>query len=498
MPKVIIDLVFDEEEIPPFLDRNYMIGRNKFRIRAFRKVKDFKKGPQFPAHELMKRGLKNKKLDTKTTKKVVNLVDPIFIPSIRQLSEEFRNTNKSAINRLVSKYVVERVKNERGKTRKYSDVKNSINDLSNHISGEDSAFEDLKESLKKYMLDYGDIEIDFKLEPPSVSDLILDSLQSSVKVNGKPLPLDSQGMGYQRSLIFSLICNLADINDNPSKIFTLYLIEEPELFLHPNHQDHFKNKLMALASRNNQIILTSHSPYFLNHIENYSQLKSVSLVSNISKISEISHSEIELLCDNNGCLMADAFNHDNRWTSEEKNVMAVKIAKEDELRYLLWIDPNRANAFLSEKIILVEGSTDKAFLSFIFDNPQGDFFEEKRKSEVMVVDVNGKYHFYKFANLLNKLGVSTWIMHDGDRDKEVNNGISHLILNSYIVDMKENGIIVDYLRVDPELEPFIGIDKDNYKPDISIYQKLVDNENNCRDNQNYQEIIDFVEQVINY
>lgn len=492
-PRLILEFVFEPgEKIPAIFDENYAVDGNRFYIKAYCDYEDVKTKPQFPKHELIKEGLEAKKL---ATAKVTSLVDLIYVPSIRELSDEIKFTANSTINKLVSKYVIERIESDDAKSGKYRKVEDSINELSDFISsGENSAFENLKKSISNYMLDYGNVEINFQLEPPTVSELIKNSFEASVKISGKKLPLDSQGMGFQRSLIFSLICNMANLEPNSSDTHNLYLIEEPELFLHPNHQNHFKNKLIKLSSQNNQVILISHSPYFLNNIENYSQLKRVSLVSNISNLKEISHDKVKDICDQNGKLMAEAFNHDGRWNERELQREANKIAEEDELRYLLWIDPDRANAFLSKKVILVEGSTEKALFSFIFDNPNDD---NKRKSEIMVVDINGKYHFYKFANLLHNLGITTWILHDGDKNR-VHSGIDHRKLNEYIAKLKVDDIIVDFKRVDPDIEGFLGIDKDKHKPDISIYQKLVINDCDCRNSENYNEIIDFIRNIVNY
>ena len=88
---------------------------------------------------------------------------------------------------------------------------------------------------------------------------------------------------------------MADIKVNPSKMI-LYLIEEPEIFLHPNHQTHFRNKLTELSEEpNNQIILTSHSPYFLNNVKNYSQIKRVYIKENTSVLKELT------FCTNSAC-----------------------------------------------------------------------------------------------------------------------------------------------------------------------------------------------------
>ncbi len=496
-PYVIIEFIFDEnEDIPSFLDEDYEIEDRTYHIKAYCNVDDLKTKPQFSKHQLINEDLEPKSL---ATAKVIKLVYLIFVPSIRELNDELKFTTNSAINKLVSKYVIERIQREDQKTKRYTKVKESVEELSDFISkGDNSAFEQLKASLKKYMLDYGDIEMNFKLNPPNINDLIKNSFEASVKVNSRELPLESQGMGFQRSLIFSLISNMADINPDSSNYLTMYLIEEPELFLHPNHQNYFRDKIIDISRQdNNQVLLTSHSPYFLSNIDNYSQVKRISIENDISALKEIKHSKVQDICKQNGHLMARAFNHDGRMSTTKIDNLAKEIAEEDELRYLLWVDPNRTNAFLSKKVLLVEGPSDKALFSFLFYNSDGDFYNIPQKSEIMVVDITGKFHFYKFANLLHQLGILVWILHDGD-DNKVKNRIDHGKLNQYIIDLKKDDIIIDYLRVDPYLEQSLGINKDNRKPDISIYHKLVNNDNNCRNCSNYNDIINFVYDIIQY
>lgn len=506
MPSVKILFAFEEHEDIPhnIFNEEYEITPGKFEIEAY--TRNITR-PYGPKHRLVKEGMESKVI---TTKNFLDLFDIIYVPSIRELNDEFKFTANSTINKLVSTYVIDRIKNENPKESRYADVKRSIKRLSNFMDGgEDGAFKILKASLENYMLDYNNIELEFKLKPPEVDKFIKDSFEPYVKVNGEELAVNSQGMGYQRSLIFSLICNMADIKINPSKMI-LYLIEEPEIFLHPNHQHHFRNKLMELSKGdNNQIILTSHSPYFLNNINNYSQVKRVYINRNTSVLKELSTEYIDEICEINGKLMANAKNEYRKskgkteWSDSKMATIAKQIEKDDELRYLLWIDPLRANAFLSKKVILVEGPTEKALFSFIFDHELGTFNSEKKTSEIAVIDTVGKYHFYKFANLLFKLNIPTWIVYDTDVDDDGNNmnrtSISHKKLNEYVEELKNNGIVIGCLKNHPDLEKSLGFNKDYGAPDISIYQKLASDYKKCRtDSDKYDEINSFVQNILDY
>ncbi|WP_048190509.1 ATP-dependent endonuclease [Methanobacterium sp. SMA-27] len=498
-PSVIINFVFDDDETIPaqFINEFADETGKKFIVEAYCPFENLKVSSQRAKYRLRKAYKKEKDIG-----RISFNLDIIFVPSIRKLSDEFKFTSKSTIKKLVSKYVVETIKDD----DKYLDIEKSINKMSDSLGKENnSPFNTLNESLKRYMLDYGNTDIAFNLKPQKVEDFVERSFEA--RINNSDLPLDSQGMGFQRSLIFSLLCNIADISIEDSNL-SLYLIEEPELFLHPNHQDYFKRKLIDLsAMKNNQMILTSHSPYFLNNIkkEKYSQIKRVSIDNNISKLKEIRGDELYDICQRNGLMMAEAKNalRNTKWPADVLQRKADEITLEDELRYLLWIDPDRANAFLSKKVILVEGPTEKAIFSFIFQHDYGLYSGEKKTSEISVIDTVGKYHFFKFSNLLYKMGIPTWIMYDTDIDDDGNNinqnnkSISHKMLNDYVEDLKNEGIIIDCLKNHPDIEQALGFEK-GYIPDISIYQNLVDNYKFCRNSDKYNEITDFVYNIINF
>lgn len=485
-PSIKIVFYFEEGELIPELLTSY-VEDCKFELEAFADYNPPVKKDQSPRYKV-----KGTEIQTTKVKNLLDKIDLIYVPSVRKLDEDLKFTANSTINRLITKFVIETSKTNAEFNKLYCGISKNITKISELI--EKNGFKNLKDSLKNYMLDYENIEINFRLNPPEVDDLIKKSFEAYTK-NGQndELPIESQGMGFQRSLIFSLLCNVAELSTSSKKL-TLYLIEEPELFLHPNHQKHFRNKLISL-SKNDQVFVTSHSPYFVSNIQNYSQIKKISIDEGISSLCEISHNDLSEICKNNGKLMVEAYTNYSDLTPLEIEAEIEKIASEDELRYLLWIDPQRANAFLSKKVVLVEGSTDKALLSFMFDNELGEFFTSKNTSDIMVVDVNGKLHFSKFANLLNHLGISTWILYDGDNDKETKE-ISHIKLNKYIEDMKGEGIIVDCLRVDKDIESFLNLKKNAHKPDISLYSNLVKNSNSCRNCKNYKKIIKFIENIL--
>lgn len=492
-PSVTIKfLLNDNDEIINDIDNKY-INNNYLYVKANTSVDELGKKPQIPSYQILS-DRKNKELPAR-----IKFGEIIYVPSLRDLNDEVKFTTNSTINKLVSDTIISRVKEEKQKDSMYQKIDNSITEFSDYISiGDNSAISNLKKALKKYMLDYENIELDFKLEPPTVEELFKSSFKPFIKINQNEIPLLSQGMGYQRSLIFSLLCNIADI-DEKDNIFKVYLIEEPELFLHPNLQMIFRDKLMDLSRKsNNQVFITTHSPYFVNNTNNYSHIKRIFMRNNISYLKEIDNKILNDICDKNGIIMATAKREcsTKKWSDEEYRKEAEKIAKEDYLRYLLWIDPYRANAFLSTKVLLIEGSTEKALLYYILNNNKSNLNNTSKKTELSVVDVNGKYHFYKFANLLNKLGINVWILYDEDSNKEKDEGISHKILNKTIHDLKNENIIIDYFECAPYLEKYLNINKTR-TADISLYSYLCNNTEGLN-TENFNKINKFIKNIITY
>ena len=74
------------------------------------------------------------------------------------------------------------------------------------------------------------------------------------------------GHGAQRSIQMALVRYLADIksqdNQNPTR--TLLLIDEPELYLHPQAIEHIRLALKALSGEGYQVIFTTHSPLMIS------------------------------------------------------------------------------------------------------------------------------------------------------------------------------------------------------------------------------------------
>ncbi|KKM89376.1 hypothetical protein LCGC14_1249270 [marine sediment metagenome] len=99
------------------------------------------------------------------------------------------------------------------------------------------------------------IRDNIRISTPQLHDLFRES---NIIINdGIPDPVDNKGDGLKRSLIFSLFITYAKflrerLNENEESDHTpfLFLIEEPELFLHPQAQKKLRDILNLKIMKN--------------------------------------------------------------------------------------------------------------------------------------------------------------------------------------------------------------------------------------------------------
>jgi putative ATP-dependent endonuclease of the OLD family len=120
----------------------------------------------------------------------------------------------------------------------------------------------IKDTIKEE-LEIDDENFDLEFGFPSI-DSFYNNLEFFIKESeDKPkLPITRYGNGF----IFLFVISLIKAIIESKKGGNIFIIEEPETFLHENYQDYFYKLLEKLAD-NNQVIYTTHSKKFVNLFE---------------------------------------------------------------------------------------------------------------------------------------------------------------------------------------------------------------------------------------
>jgi putative ATP-dependent endonuclease of OLD family len=166
--------------------------------------------------------------------------------------------------------------------------------------------------------------VSFEVKSPKFEDL-LKNFETSVD-DGHKTTASEKGDGMQRALMLAIIQAYAEYRRENEKIKNfVFLIDEAELHLHPTAQRSLKKALAELAQNGDQVIITSHSSVLIADDEDSQKIFRVEKTENITDIFAVSDSE------------------------------------KASLVYDL-LGGNPADLLLPRNFLLVEGTSDKAFL----------------------------------------------------------------------------------------------------------------------------------------
>ena len=131
----------------------------------------------------------------------------------------------------------------------------------------------LQQRVEKLMADqYGETNVEFSFGVPTIENFFKTG-QILLEDNGIKTDISEKGTGMQRALALTLIQVYAQIDTKSEEISKpiFFFIDEPETFLHPIAQNKLIDSLNKLSEQN-QVFITTHSPYLLNNFNNNNKL----------------------------------------------------------------------------------------------------------------------------------------------------------------------------------------------------------------------------------
>lgn len=234
-------------------------------------------------------------------------------------------------------------------------------------------FKDLEAAIKKHALeqlglDNEDDAIDLYFTPMETMDFY-KSLDLVVREGDFSVSATEMGGGMQNAIVLAVLRAFEETRRQGAII----LIEEPEMFLHPQMQRSLYSAIERLG-QSNQVIYTTHSPHFV----------SVPDYRNVALIRKEPES---------GTVVA-------------QSDLEATDARLEKLRQS--IDSERGELFFAKRVLVVEGATEKLVIPAYAEREGIDL----DAAGGTVVEAGGKRALIDFAELAISFGIPTGIIYD--------------------------------------------------------------------------------------
>lgn len=238
------------------------------------------------------------------------------------------------------------------------------------------AFEKLETAIKRNALrqlgfdpETDTDKLDFFFSPFDTMDFY-KALDLRVREGDFTISATELGEGIQNALVLSIL----QAFEERRKQGAILLIEEPEMFLHPQMQRSLYKTLREIG-KTNQVIYTTHSPHFVV-VPDY-------------------HEVLLVRKDNDG-------------TTVRSSDLPTDPKRRDKL--IKELDPERNELFFATRLLLVEGDTEKLALPEYARRLKLDLDREG----ATIVEVGGKRNLIEFAKIAASFGIPTGIVYDLD------------------------------------------------------------------------------------
>lgn len=322
---------------------------------------------------------------TSIPQEVRDQVPLIYIGTNRSLKEQLPNARYSLLRQMfesVSRQLDGSTKTvsvvDRDGNRKEMLIRERFSQLMDAAIGllRTDEFVVIEKAIKKHVLEQ--LGFDLNTDPDKLNLFFTPltplefykTLDLVVAEDGFQVSAQEMGEGLQNAIVLGIL----QAFEETQRQGAILLIEEPEMFLHPQMQRSLYKTLRRIGETN-QVIYTTHSPHFVT-IPEY---QDVVLVRRLNGSTLVQQSQLPM----------------NPQRRE-------KLVKE--------MDPERNELFFAKRLLIVEGDTEK----LAFPEYAKRLNLDLDRAGATIVEVGGKRNLIEFANIAISFGIPTGVVYDKD------------------------------------------------------------------------------------
>lgn len=207
----------------------------------------------------------------------------------------------------------------------------------------------------------------------------LNSLRLEYREGGLTIPGEELGLGIQSALVVGIFEALRRLGGPVGSV----VIEEPEMYLHPQAQRYFYRLLVEMADRGEcQVIYSTHSPIF----------------------ADVTRFEAVRLIRKEPATMSSA-----SYVSREGDLEFLRKQR-DAQKLATGFDPARGELLFARRALLVEGPGDRLAILLVAERLGFDLDAE----DLAVVVCGAKSAIPFFSRICSALEIPFWVLHDED------------------------------------------------------------------------------------
>lgn len=333
----------------------------------------------------------------------------IFYINFHNIKEEIstRRTSWGNLTSFLAKHIKKIVDTDSAMAQKQEDYEKEVKASTEKVleNSQLSSFINKIKANYSTNLRNNSCEVVFGL--PDYEDIFLQMI-FKVGLNGERenlIPIDHFGDGYISMFVMAVIQAIAESNTEDK---CLFLFEEPESFLHENHQEYFyKTVLCNLSERGHQVIYTTHSDKMIDIFDTKS----------IIRIEFDEESKQTLIKYNN----VREFSPTMPTNSSGKEI----ISYANFNSYIKSVEPNLNKILFSRKVVLVEGPNDILAYKISIEKEVEKLKSNKKYAETYLSFLNiafvvhhGKATAYLLIELCKHFGLDYFVINDWDFDTD--------------------------------------------------------------------------------
>ena len=338
----------------------------------------------------------------------------VFYINFHNIKEEIstQKTSWGNLKSFLGKHIQKIVDSDTEMNQKKNDFEATVNTATSKVL-EESKLQSFIELIRKNYstnLRNDNCLVEFGL--PNYEDIFLKML-FKIGLNGNTenlIPVDHFGDGFISMFVMAVIQSVAESNAEDK---CLFLFEEPESFLHENHQEYFyKSVLCGLAEKGHQVIYTTHSDKMIDPFD----------TKGLIRLEMDEHNQT-----------VKKYNDVGEFNYEQVDIETGELINYSKFNeFIKTIEPNLNRILFSKKVILVEGPNDVLVYKFAITKKVLEHFQHdesitnKNKyadtflnfENISVVCHHGKTTALYLIQLCKHFKVDYFVISDWDFEQE--------------------------------------------------------------------------------